>query len=63
MLYSEYRTFYIVIIILIQKLHLHPLNDPTDFGSMSDLYGISKREGLDNEGKRRRERVKKWSDS
>ncbi|XP_011404331.1 PREDICTED: glucuronokinase 1-like [Amphimedon queenslandica] len=27
------------------KLNLHPLNDPTEFGSLSDLYGISRREG------------------
>ena len=27
------------------KLMLHPLNDPTEFGSLSDLYGISRREG------------------
>ena len=23
----------------------HPLNDPTEFGSLADLYGISSREG------------------
>ena len=28
-----------------QKLTLHPLNDPTEFGSLSDLYGISRKEG------------------
>lgn len=27
------------------KLSLHPLNDPTEFGSLSDLYGISRKEG------------------
>lgn len=27
------------------KLNLHPLNDPTEFGSLSDLHGISRREG------------------
>ena len=30
---------------LLQKLTLHPLNDPTEFGSLSDLYGISRKEG------------------
>jgi glucuronokinase len=27
------------------RLNLHPLHDPTEFGSLSDLYGISRREG------------------
>lgn len=27
------------------RLIPHPLNDPTEFGSMSDLYGISDKEG------------------
>lgn len=27
------------------KLTPHPLNDPTEFGSLSDLYGISRKEG------------------
>lgn len=30
-----------------ERVHLipHPLNDPTEFGSLADLYGISSREG------------------
>jgi glucuronokinase len=27
------------------KLNLHPINDPTEFGSLSDLYYISRKEG------------------
>jgi glucuronokinase len=27
------------------KLNLHPLNDPTEFGSLSDLYLVSRKEG------------------
>ncbi|XP_064394355.1 uncharacterized protein LOC135341672 isoform X2 [Halichondria panicea] len=27
------------------KLIPHPLNDPTEFGSLSDLYGVSRKEG------------------
>ena len=31
--------------LILQVLVPHPLNDPTEFGSLGDLHGISRKEG------------------
>ena len=36
----------VCVCVCVQKLSLHPLNDPTEFGSLSDLFGISRKEGF-----------------